>query len=305
MEKERELACDDGVIHMDYSPAIYAEALFHLEKFRHLKPGISLAADGNRPWLLMDRIQRLLGKSTHKKRRVRPYLLISLLFAFTFFSIQQKEITEYPNNFLTVNKSVLPSERQAFIQVKKNNPVFEKRIKLSISIKPSKKRQNPILVSINDNRYELPDPASSYETKIYADQEEKRNFSNQPETETVFPNIQSFPGAPYVPAASLAYNTSIDTIELNGPAGKSFETRITKWISEQALAKLNLAKADMKKNQRQLKSMEIKNRQLILLDEKNIQPLLEKIRKEIRFKEQEIKQLQIQLGYSEEEIIHI
>src|SRR5204863_1511455 len=34
MARERELACDDGVLEMGFAPGIYAEALFSLEKFR-------------------------------------------------------------------------------------------------------------------------------------------------------------------------------------------------------------------------------------------------------------------------------
>lgn len=70
--RERELACDDGVLERDYPPVLYAEALYSLEKLRQPQPGLLIAADGNRPWLLMERIRRVLGKPEIKKNRFNP-----------------------------------------------------------------------------------------------------------------------------------------------------------------------------------------------------------------------------------------
>jgi len=90
LERERELACDDGVLEMGFVPDQYAEALFCLEKFRQVHPDFSLAADGNRPWLLMERICRLLGKPARRINRFNPLIFFSLLAAITLFGIQPK-----------------------------------------------------------------------------------------------------------------------------------------------------------------------------------------------------------------------
>ena len=65
--------------------AVYAEALFSLEKYRQVNPDFSLAADGNKPWLLMERIRRVLGKPTQRKKQISPLLLLSLAAAFILF----------------------------------------------------------------------------------------------------------------------------------------------------------------------------------------------------------------------------
>ena len=94
LERERELACDDGVLELGYEPSIYAEALFSLEKYRQVSPDFSIAADGNKPWLLMERISRVLGKPTQRKKQISPLLLLSLAAAFILFALQEKPILQ-------------------------------------------------------------------------------------------------------------------------------------------------------------------------------------------------------------------
>ena len=81
LARERELACDDGVLELGFTPDLYAETLFSLEKFRQPSPGFSLAADGNKPWLLMERIRRVLGKPELRQDRFSPLIIISGLIA--------------------------------------------------------------------------------------------------------------------------------------------------------------------------------------------------------------------------------
>ena len=84
LERERELACDDGVLELGYEPGIYAEALFSLEKYRQTNPGFSLAVDGKKPWLLMERIRRVLGKPALKEKGFSSKHLYGFAAAFIF-----------------------------------------------------------------------------------------------------------------------------------------------------------------------------------------------------------------------------
>jgi Zn-dependent protease with chaperone function len=88
LERERELACDDGVIEMGFPADQYAEALFKLEKFRQVQPGFYLAADGNKPWLLMERICRLLGKPNFKRNQFNPLIILSSFTSILLFGLK-------------------------------------------------------------------------------------------------------------------------------------------------------------------------------------------------------------------------
>ena len=88
LARERELACDDGVLELGFTPDLYAETLFSLEKFRQPTAGFSLAADGNKPWLLMERIRRVLGKPEIRQNRFSPMIILSGLTALGLISIR-------------------------------------------------------------------------------------------------------------------------------------------------------------------------------------------------------------------------
>lgn len=74
ISRERENACDDEVMQRGYAPELYANALFCLEKFRNTEKGFSLAVDGHQPWLLMERIRRVLGKPLPEEKKDKPHL---------------------------------------------------------------------------------------------------------------------------------------------------------------------------------------------------------------------------------------
>ncbi|HEY4964865.1 MAG TPA: M56 family metallopeptidase, partial [Puia sp.] len=107
LERERELACDDGVLELGYDPSVYAEALFSLEKYRQANPGFSLAVDGKKPWLLMERIRRVLGKPALKENGFSPMILFGFATAFLFFGIQLMALPDRRAS-AAVQESVVP-----------------------------------------------------------------------------------------------------------------------------------------------------------------------------------------------------
>ena len=68
---------------------------------------------------------------------------------------------------------------------------------------------------------------------------------------------------------------------------------------------LKKMETELKKNSRQFKTMELRNQKLIELHRKDIRPILEKIRLDLKIKKQEIDRLKIQLQVTDQEIIHI
>ena len=61
----------------------------------------------------------------------------------------------------------------------------------------------------------------------------------------------------------------------------------------------------MEKNKKLLNREVIKNRELIILNQKNLKPELEKIRRQIDVRKKKVEHLRIRMQDSEEEIIHI
>ena len=134
------------------------------------------------------------------------------------------------------------------------------------------------------------------------------NFSNQQAAGLNQDAIQVLPGIPYVPSKSLSYealpeimtaDSLRDIVILNGIKEMINLSRLKE------IANLIQLASDIEISRKQLKQEETKNKELILLDQKNAKPLLEKIHRQIRLKKNKIDRLRIRLQVSEEEIIHI
>jgi Zn-dependent protease with chaperone function len=305
--RERELACDDGVLEMHYPAALYAEALFCLEKFRQVRPGFSIAADGNRPWFLMERIRRVLGRPERKKKKSNPIWLFSLVLAFGFFGLQKKS-TQH-TAFLPpppVQKAAVVSNG-SLLEVKKET-VSEISVKAIVRHKVFKKLSMRILpetVAI----VETPGEQDPPEDVSFADHHMIRDFSNQQTAGTVRKPLRVYPGTPYVPSVSLSYEEVPGAIA----ADSMREMMVSKGMKEMMTAyrlntsaRLKQLEKSLEKNNALLKNMEIKNQPLILLrDNNNDKKLLDHLQKQVERTKLEIDQLQMQLQISDEEIIRI
>ena len=150
---------------------------------------------------------------------------------------------------------------------------------------------------------------NSLNLAVFAGKKELRNFTNEAAAGLTVESIPVFPGTPYIPSASLSYEDLPDNlIQADSIQYILIQKGIQDMIDKSRMkttASLNELKTELEVNKKQLKGMEMKNRQLIRLHEKNIQSFLEKTRRQLQFKKQEIEQLQIRLRISGKEIIHI
>jgi hypothetical protein len=315
LERERELACDDGVLELGYEPTVYAEALFSLEKHRQVSSGFSLAADGNRPWLLMERIRRVLGEPALKEKRFSPMFLSGLTAAFVFFGLQLTalpggrvtdaasqepvvpvhfEIAEEKNivpvteiTYRSVHIDPVPSsEKHSFA----NKTGLKKRLVMRISARPLAERS------------ELPDQA------FYAADNIVRNFSNESEAGPVTEPVTVYRGTPYVPSASLSYEVLPENTEADSARQLLVENCLKEVLTATRLHSVIVLKklqSEMENGNRQLKAMELKNKNLIRLDQENTRPILKKLHQDMKDRKKEIEKMRMRLQVSSKEIIHI
>ncbi len=306
MARERELACDDGVLEMGFEPGVYADALFSLEKLRQVYPGFSLAADGNRPWLLMERIRRLLGKPVVLSKRLNPLYYLILFLSILLSGL--KVTAPVPDKVLKKLSPPVAVEltRYETPGMPVNLIVPETISRPAIRRKPVRKQNLKILPSLPDA---LPESESApREQAFFADDKLERNYSNQAAAALTRDLVREVPGSPYIPSASLYYE-SMPVIE----AEDSMKTIVVEnALKEQvrlsrmkSIALLKSIEIEIDKSKKLLNQEESKNQELIIINQKNLKPELNKIRRQIEIKKNKIEHLRIRLQDSEEEIIHM
>jgi Zn-dependent protease with chaperone function len=316
IERERELACDDGVLELGYEPGVYAEALFSLEKYRQVNPGFSLAADGNRPWLLMQRIRRVLGEPALKENRFNPLLLSGLAAAFAFFVLQLMIIPPGHKDGTPTRDSAIPvhfeiaEEKMAFPAPEVAYSTPEKHGAAGAehhwSIKKNKmvsRKQVPSMQTMV-----VTEEPTIADQAIYADNNIVRNYSNESPAGPVTDNVQVFQGSPFVPSSSLSY----EDLPKNAIEDSALQLQMEKTVKDVLIADrmnsivvLKKMQKEMENDKNQLVETELKNKNQIILDQQNTLPLLKKIHRDLRIKKKELEKLQIRLQVSSEEIIHI
>jgi Zn-dependent protease with chaperone function len=310
LARERELACDDGVLDMGFAADQYAEALYCLEKFRQIQPDFSLAADGNKPWLLMERICRLLGKPVCRNNRYTPFIVCSLFAAFVLFGLQPKKSKkdEIAIGVTPVRVPVLSSDFESgYVYLNKSEKVD--------AVSPSSHRQNAkkqktrfILSQANPDKGSLLEEPVSAIQNYFADKKTTNDFSNQMETVvTPAPNAV-LPGTPYLPSMAFSYQDVPEIIWQDSIRNLTMQKGLNDLITSyrvNAVANLIALESEIEKNQKQLKDIEQKNKKFILLDQNKIKPLLEELHHQIMSKKQRIYDLKVRLENSEQEIIHI
>ncbi|HEY2349641.1 MAG TPA: M56 family metallopeptidase [Puia sp.] len=306
LARERELACDDGVLELGFTPDLYAETLFSLEKFRQPTTGFSLAADGNRPWLLMERIRRVLGKPAARKNRFRPVMMIGGLILLIMIILQPvATISSIPADNVVHYKAIMPgryelkvkevSDKITLAKAKMNSP--QKRIKI-VTI------QEAHSLPISEPE-ETPDPP---DMAYYADNKISRDYSNQPAADLNQDPIRILPGSPYIPSASLAYDAQpviIAADSLRDIMIKNDINVIVDLSNLKAIANLKDLEFEIEKNKQELIRIETENQKLFLPNQRNMKALLKKIQKQIECKKIQIDELRNKLEVSEAEIIHI
>ncbi len=304
--RERELACDDGVLERDYPPVLYAEALYSLEKLRQPQPGLLIAADGNRPWLLMERIRRVLGKPEIKKNRFNPLFFFGLIAASALFGLQQKSSLSDPKLRPAINQAQIIPRRYEFSSEKMR--INEKTVSSSAGRRRVKKEfsKKPLPLVIREpERAEEQDVVNQV---FFADNNIVKNYSNQLAAGENIYEVPAVPGAPYLPSVSLSYEAIPGVKEADSLRQNIIISGIHDMIRDsriKEIVNLNRLATEMQKNNNDLKRIEIQNRTSISIDQKNIRPMLDKIHREMKLKERKINRMRIQLRNSEEEIIHI
>jgi beta-lactamase regulating signal transducer with metallopeptidase domain len=309
LERERELACDDGVLELGFDPDQYAEALFCLEKFRQVQPDFSLAAAGNKPWLLMERICRLLGKPARKNNRFSSLIFLSLLTAVVLFGIQPIKPKKKENSIqlaatlLPVYPSGYEYEQRNINQIQKENvvrPSVHRRQLKSQRMRPETPQSIPENATLVEPQQVI--------KAFYAENKIVKDFSNQQEGDVNQAPILSIPGAPYLPSVTLSYQAVPEIIWQDSIGNLVMQNGFQDLLTAnriKSIASLVALESELEKNRKQLKEIELKNRKFILLNQKKLKPLLEEINHQIKLKKQKINNLKVRLENSEEEIIHI
>jgi hypothetical protein len=306
LARERELACDDGVLELGFTPDLYAETLFSLEKFRQPTPGFSLAADGNKPWLLMERIRRVLGKPELKQDRFSPLIIISGLTALSLIILRPPVMVPGKLPQVAIQHKMLTPAQYESMELKTSGKVKGPAPKISSQQKAVKIEICP---DIQSSPVEEPDETSDPpDMAYYADNKMTRDYSNQPAADLSQDPVQSLPGSPYVPSVSLAYDAEPVIIAADSMRDIQVKNEIRAIVSIanlKAIANLKELEIQIEKNKQELTRIEIENQNLLLMDRRNIKPMLKKIQKQIECKKIQVDVLRNKLEVSEAEIIHI
>jgi beta-lactamase regulating signal transducer with metallopeptidase domain len=320
--REREHACDDGVLQWHYPGTVYAEALFALEKFRQAPSVLSLAADGHNPRLLLERIRRVIGQPATNPKPLSSALSCCLAVAVFVFALNSFSRFSNPvalsrtENFIVqtsisyraapkktavdsgsderlVMKAVGPPARpmKASLRKIKTIPPVPEESGLSLN---ATRETNEMMASIESRKDQL----------LYADHAEIRNYSNQQAEAPEQPMTVNFSGSPYVPAASFLYLPAEDSLTANVLLLHKLKAlaAIDKSKAAEIAASIN---AQISRQIKQLLQMEKESRQMIEQQEKNRQPQIHILLDHIRRKKAEIDQLNQLLLEPNREIINI
>jgi beta-lactamase regulating signal transducer with metallopeptidase domain len=326
VSKEREHACDDEVLLWSYPAPVYAEALLLLEKFRQLPHTLSIAADGNSPRLLMERIRRLVGLPALGKKTFSPLLsfsLIAALFIFMMnsFSRFNAPVKKAPGSWTRVifqnNTSFISAvsagEETAGTETARTIRItFQPKelVKDEVVVRqfkaghaPSPRQENPVVMTVLPGLLEM-DEAGPGSPLHYADRYEVRNFSidniTQPETASD-PDLE---GAPYIPSSSFAVSPVADTLipDLLLQNKILALEALAKIRAEELKSKLN---AEVDLQSKKLQQFEKENQELIRKKQKELQPAIRMIIKDIQGRKEAIDVLMKQVQVLNGEIIII
>jgi hypothetical protein len=199
-------------------------------------------------------------------------------------------------NMIPVLSFTVPSKREKLPPL----TIISKRI---IRLKKTKEIEK-LVFRANGKLSEL----NGTDQAFYVDQNIVRNFSNESDAGLMRTQVEEFPGSPYVPSSSLSYetvpnNTTEDSLQqlliINCLKDAETATRLHSVI---VLKKL---RHELEKSKIEVREAELKNKNMILLDKKNIQPILDKVHQQLKDNKKEIEKMNTRFRVSAEEIIHI
>jgi beta-lactamase regulating signal transducer with metallopeptidase domain len=312
LAKEREMACDEGVLQWGFASDLYAETLYALEKFRQPQPGFSLAADGNKPWLLMERIRRVLGKPESPKRRFHSFIIFSGLLALVLALFKPEmnvssrlSVAKKDNDILNNRSALMPARYEGKTEVSAGK-VKEKGPRTNDLPKLMKKR-----ILHEDQLIIEPEPTEDPDADIqtyFAENYIAHDYSNQPAVELSQDPVIASPGMPYVPSISLSYDAQpviVAADSLREVVVNNEKKEIHRLSNLKTIASLRELEIQIENNNQEINRIDLQNKKRILPVQENIKPLLMKIQRQINIRKKEINRLKTRLEVSEEEIIHI
>ena len=180
------------------------KTLFSLEKFRQPSPGFSLAADGNKPWLLMERIRRVLGKPEIRQNRFSPLIIFSGLTALCLIILRPSIMVPARLTPVALKQEATTPARYETKELKISGKVKDLTGVISIRHNHAKTEVNADMqstpVTAPEEATDPPDMAYFTDNKI------ARDYSNQPTADLSQDPVEVIPGSPYVPSVSLAYD---------------------------------------------------------------------------------------------------
>lgn len=319
---ERENACDDGVLHWNYSAPVYAEALLSLEKFRQMPPTLSIAADGNNPRLLMERIRRLVGLPVSGRNPFSPLLSFSLIAALFIFTLNSFSHFPKPDSGSQPPTGTAFQKKTISIRAdgQEAGTATIREIQVRVEYKRGKIKNDPVTRKLKPP----PPPAVSIPAPVdappalltqtnegtvkdhlqYADQIEVRNFSNEKAADPETPVVADQVGIPYIPSTSFSFSPGGNTMIYDSLE----QTRINALLALNKIETVELkSKLNLEINRilNDLRQMELKNQQLTELRGKESGQALRKIRMDIQRKKEDINKLKIQLRIQSGEVIVI
>jgi BlaR1 peptidase M56 len=299
---QRELACDDGVVNRNISPKIYADALFRLEKYRRIPVVYSLAADGHKPWLLHERIARLLGKPVRIHSGLNLVSYLCVLIALVLLSLSTPPSPVFRRkSFALETVATMPQKikftdhsfpiTKIFIQQKRGHSVYKKKI-------AEKQIKQEINILNSNAGLESPDLMQ------YIDRREAVNFSNEQNTITTGFAQKSSILTPHIPERSFEFNPEIVKDQSDSLIQVRIKGVIAFTIIQKSIIK-NQLKTAQNKIDIQLKNVEERRKVYQQFNEKNFEQLINKLQDQIEQKKIEINRIKIQTQALDEEIIHI
>jgi len=323
--REREHACDDEVLLWNYPAPVYAEALLTLEKFRQRPQALSLAADGNNPRLLMERVRRLAGLPASGKRSISPLLSFSLIAALFIFAMNSFSYFQQADGNNHSPNPVIFRNNTAFVPApaakKTTGAVVLQEIRIVVRAKPDagknevvRKIKTPppppevkypeyrvLMAALPQQQAEMDEAGANVHLQ-YADQTEVRNFSNEKAVQAEIPATIDLEGTPYIPSGSFTVSPVADTLITDVLLRNKMLALLSlgKIKTDELKARIH---SEIDLQQQALRQLEKEN--LLLLKQKTLQPAAQKLRLDVQKRKDAIRMLIQQVQVLNGEIIII
>lgn len=324
--RERENACDDGVVQWHSSaPVVYAEALYNLEKYRQNPNAFSLAANGDNPGLLKERIRRVTGQHASNKKSFSPGLSFCLVATFCLFimvhafsliskqaqaPVSAKPVTSaIPASMVSVavKTAVTVIIHESWAPVKRSR---EYRVKmaalcrLKVPDSPAATIPPAAVAEVSTAVQQELSEGSAGDLLQYAGSNQVRNYSNEKAAEHELPLEMDMNGTPYVPSASFSYMPLIDTLQPDVLRQNKLRALLAVGKLKTDAIQIRL-REQVSRNKEDLRLLKKQSQKLIELKQKKLQPELHRIQTDMQIKKEAIKQLQLEMQIQNGEVITI